>query len=71
LYFRAKASERNVLTDLVVPALGFLFCLWIWISLPGSPKILGGIWLAAGIAYLAVSTKGFKKQPVMLDFKDV
>ncbi len=71
LFFRAKPSERNVITDLMIPALGFLFCLWIWISLPGSPKIMGGIWLAAGIAYLAVSTKGFRKQPVMLDFKDV
>ncbi len=71
LYFKAPVAQRNVFTDLVVPALGFLFCLWIWISLPNSPKILGGIWLVVGIAYLAISTKGFKKQPVMLDFKDV
>jgi len=71
LYFKAPAAKRNVLTDLIVPALGFLFCLWIWMSLPNSPKIMGGIWLMVGIAYLAISTKGFKKQPVMLDFKDV
>lgn len=71
LYFKAPAGERNLITGFLAPALGFLFCLWIWISLPNSPKILGGIWLVAGIIYLAFSTKGFKKQPVMLDFKDV
>ena len=71
LYFRSPASERNFLTDLIVPAGGFLFCLWIWISLPNSPKIIGGIWLVIGIAYLAVTTRGFKMKPVDLDFKDV
>jgi amino acid transporter len=71
LYFKAPAGERKLITGFLAPALGFLFCLWIWISLPDSPKILGGIWLVAGIFYLAFSTKGFKKQPVMLDFKDV
>ena len=71
LYFRSAASERNFFTDLIVPAGGFLFCLWIWISLPNSPKIIGGIWLLIGIVYLAVTTRGFKRKPVDLDFKDV
>jgi amino acid transporter len=70
LYFKSSATERNFLTDLIVPAGGFLFCLWIWISLPDSPKIIGGIWLLIGIVYLAVSTRGFKRKPVDLDFKD-
>ena len=71
LYFRAPKKQRNLLTDLIVPASGFIFCLWIWMSLPNSPKILGGIWFIVGIVYLAISTRGFRKQPVMLDFKDV
>ena len=71
LYFKSGNKKRNFITDLVVPACGFLFCLWIWMSLPDSPKILGGIWFLIGIAYLGVSTKGFRKQPVMIDFKDI
>jgi len=71
LYFKAPAADRSILKGFLMPAGGFLFCLWIWISLPGSPKIIGGIWLIAGIIYLAISTKGFRKQPAGLDFKDV
>ena len=71
LYFKSPAVNRNILTDLIVPAGGFFFCLWIWISLPGSPKIIGGIWLLAGLAYLAITTKGFRMQPADIDFKDV
>lgn len=70
LYFRSPVNERKLLQDLIVPAMGFLFCLWIWMNLPGTPKIVGGIWLLAGIIYLAFSTKGFRKQPVMIDFTE-
>lgn len=39
--------------------LGFLFCLWIWLSLPVAAKIAGGVWLLAGIGYaLALSRAG-------------
>jgi len=71
LYFKAGPGNRNFFTDLIIPAGGFLFCLWIWMSLPNSPKIIGGLWFVIGIIYLAITTKGFRKQPVMLDFKDV
>ncbi|MGV8091083.1 MAG: hypothetical protein AB2L24_04375 [Mangrovibacterium sp.] len=71
LYFKSPKNQRNFLTDFMVPAAGFIFCLWIWINLPHSPKILGGIWLTIGAVYLAVSTRGFRKQPVTLDFNDV
>ncbi len=70
LYFKSPAKERSLLKGFLMPAGGFLFCLWIWISLPRSPKIIGGIWLIAGIIYLSVSTKGFRKQPSSIDFKD-
>jgi len=71
LYFKVPAQGRSFIKGFLMPAGGFLFCLWIWISLPGSPKIIGGIWLIAGILYLAISTRGFRKQPAGIDFKDV
>ncbi|HUX96685.1 MAG TPA: APC family permease [Bacteroidales bacterium] len=70
-WFKSPPDKRNFLRDFLIPAAGFTFCLWIWISLPGNPKIIGGIWLIAGIIYLFLSTRGFKKQPVPIDFKDV
>jgi amino acid transporter len=70
LYYRAPREERKLFRDFIIPAMGFFFCLWIWINLPGTPKILGGVWLLAGIIYLAFSTKGFRKQPAMLDFTE-
>ena len=33
-------------------------------------KILGGIWLAIGIIYLAVKTKGFKELPPEMEFDE-
>jgi hypothetical protein len=56
-----------LLFDLVAPALGFLFCLMIWFSLPALAKIVGGSWCAAGLLYTGVKTRGFTRQPVMLD----
>jgi amino acid transporter len=67
---RERRSSRKWLTDLLVPVLGFLFCFSIWISLPSPAKITGGIWLLAGIIYLAVTTKGFRSKPAMIDFSD-
>lgn len=71
LYFKSPPERRNLLTDLFIPAGGFLFCLWIWLSLPDSPRIIGGFWLILGISYLAITTKGFRKKPIDIDFKDV
>jgi putrescine importer len=71
LYFKSSVHRRNLLTDLVIPAMGFLFCLWIWMNLPLNSKIIGGIWFLAGIIYLAITTKGFQKKAKVLDFKDV
>ncbi len=48
------------------PVLGFAICLVIWLSLQPPAKIWGGVWLAAGIAYGAVWTRGFKGE--LVDF---
>ena len=71
LYFKSPKKQRNLFRDLLIPGAGFIFCLWIWVSLPNSPKLLGGIWIFIGIIYLSLSTNWFKKQPVVLDFKDI
>jgi putrescine importer len=67
-FFRPPAGhQRSWLFDLASPALGFLFCLVIWLSLPAPAKIVGGIWCGAGLLYAAINTRGFRRQPVMMD----
>ena len=71
-YLRPQVGRaRNVLNDLILPGLGFLFCLAIWWSLPAPAKWAGGIWFLAGFAYAAVRTRGFRSTPVSMDFSDV
>ena len=66
-----KAEEKTIngfLIDFLPAGLGFLFCMIIWINLPLKTFIIGGSWMMAGIIYLAVHTKGFRKKTVMIDF---
>jgi amino acid transporter len=69
-YFRnAEKKKRSFMWDLLSPFLGFWVCFIIWISLPAPSKILGGTWMILGLGYLWVQTKGFRKKPVMFDFR--
>jgi hypothetical protein len=45
---------------MVFPLLGFVICLYIWLSLRTPAKIAGFAWLATGLAYGAWKTGGFK-----------
>jgi amino acid transporter len=68
--FYGTRRSGQVLRDIVAPAAGFLFCLFIWISLPRLAKIIGAAWLAAGLIYLASLTRGFQRPPAQLDFTE-
>jgi amino acid transporter len=70
-FMRRHGEKRNLFLDAILPLSGFLFCLSIWISLPAPAKIMGGIWFMVGFIYLIIRTRGFKKKPVILDFRDV
>jgi putrescine importer len=64
-YF-VRAKEKK-LTNLLWPVLGFLICLVLWWNLTTQAKILGAIWMAAGIAYGAWKTRGFRGDLVNFD----
>jgi putrescine importer len=70
-FLRPWDQKRSLLLDAILPLIGFLVCILIWISLPVPAKIIGGIWLVIGIIYLFFKTSGFKQKPVMIDFKDI
>jgi putrescine importer len=55
-----RASEKR-LSNLLPPVAGFLICLYIWLSLRTPAKVVGFLWLAAGLAYGAWRTAGFRR----------
>ena len=46
--------RRNWWTSLVSPTLGFLVCLWIWLSVSSLAMKVGAVWTLAGVAYLVL-----------------
>jgi putrescine importer len=69
-FLRPAGEKKKILSDLILPVLGFLVCFSIWISLPAPAKIAGALWFLIGFVYLIIRTHGFKQKPVMVDFKD-
>ncbi len=61
-----RRQGRELLTNLIFPALGACFCTYLWMSLSTKAKIAGFIWLAVGGVYLAVITRGFRTAPKSL-----
>jgi putrescine importer len=68
-FFKAREkSLKGFLIDFLPAGIGFLFCLIIWLNLPLKTFLIGGSWMVAGVIYLAVRTKGFRKSILMIDF---
>ncbi len=64
-----RTDERSV-GNFVLPLLGFAICLYLWWSLRTPAKLAGGAWLAAGVIYGAVKTRGFRRELVVFDTGD-
>jgi hypothetical protein len=64
-YVRQKDKK---LRNLIPPALGFAVCLLLWLNLGRTAQIAGSIWMAAGIAFGAWKTRGFRAELVDFDF---
>jgi putrescine importer len=60
-------SDDRRLVNFVLPLLGFAVCLYLWLSLRWPAKLAGGLWLAAGIGYGAIQTRGFQRNLVTFD----
>lgn len=63
-YVRGKErGMKNTWRHLVVPCIGILILIVVFVNLEIQAKLLGGTWLLVGIIYLAVKTKGFQTLP--------
>ncbi len=60
-------GKRNLFLDVIVPSLGFLFCLVIFLGLQGSTLAIGAAWVVGGGLYVVLKTRGMGT-PVVIDF---
>jgi hypothetical protein len=67
---RQPGRRRRWPVDVVMTLSGFLFCLWVWPGLKTPAKVVGGLWLLAGLAYCAVKARGSCAAPAMIDFRE-
>jgi putrescine importer len=61
-YFLGPGPRQGVLRDLVLPLIGFLVCLFIFVNLSATAKWIGVIWCATGLLYIAWLTAGFRRE---------
>lgn len=65
-HYFVKSGHRkgfDIFRYLIAPIIGAIFTFMIWINLDKNSMILGFIWFAVGVIYLAFATKFFKKLP--------
>jgi putrescine importer len=59
--------SRNIVLDVLLPVLAFIFCTVIWLGLGLSAQIAGGLWLVIGFVVLATHTRWFRRPFVLPD----
>ena len=68
-FIRGRQREgRQLLTNLLMPLGGFLVCLYVFINLSRTATVIGVIWCAAGILYVAIRARGFRNIGKLADF---
>jgi putrescine importer len=61
-----RRRERT-LGSALPPLAGFAVCFLLWVNLSSIAKIVGAVWMVAGIAFGAVRTRGFRSSLVNFD----
>jgi putrescine importer len=64
---RRSGTPLGVLGYVVVPAIGVVIDLYLLFNLSGVAKLLGLCWLALGVVYLLVLTRGLRRPPPEID----
>jgi putrescine importer len=65
-----RRSAFDVVLYFVMPLVGFVSDAWLWLNLDRNALILGAVWLACGLIYLAGLTRGFRLKPPEIHFDD-
>ncbi len=67
--YYVRAQEKK-LRNLIPPLVGFAICLVLWLNLSRTAQIAGSIWMAAGIAFGAWKTRGFRGELVNFEIPE-
>lgn len=67
---RDKPSAGEWIRYGVLPLVGFALTVWLWTSLSQITFIVGLSWVALGVIYLAISTRGFRRKPPTMSFSE-
>jgi amino acid transporter len=60
-------GNNRTLSNLLPPIAGFVICAAIWWNLSPAAKLVGSIWMLAGVAYGVWKTQGFRGELVNFD----
>lgn len=63
-------TPRNALSWVLQPLIGLAVIVWLLAHLDVNALVLGGIWLALGVAMLVYLTKGFTTPPPEMHFEE-
>jgi putrescine importer len=71
-YFIREKRRRgaDVVKYLVLPALGVIVSVVLWIGIDWQAKLLGVGWLVLGVIYIAIRSKGFRRPPVPIQLDE-
>jgi len=61
--FVTNRSIGSWIGFVVVPAIGVLINVALWLNLDGISMVIGGVWTAIGVVYLLVKTRGLRAAP--------
>jgi amino acid transporter len=67
---QGRRSGLDLWRYLVMPLIGVALTLWLWTSLTSSAFMVGLGWLAVGVVWLAVVTRGFRRPPPEMDLAE-
>ncbi|MBZ5582025.1 MAG: APC family permease [Acidobacteriia bacterium] len=69
VHYYVRQKEKK-LRNLIPPAVGAAVCLLLWFNLSRTALIAGSIWMAAGIAFGAWKTRGFRGELVNFEIPE-
>jgi len=60
-FIKKVRGAGKIITHLIFPIIGFITSVYLWLSLGSYAQALGFSWIAVGVIYLAIRTKGFRQ----------
>jgi amino acid transporter len=70
-YFVDERDRRGtaIIRNLVLPLIGFALTVWLWTNLSRLTLVIGLFWLATGMLWLVILTRGFRRPKPMIEMR--